>query len=65
MKKRELAQHVAETKGVAPGKAADQMDQVVNKLIRALKSGQTAHLPGLGTITPGKRWVFHRDSGER
>jgi nucleoid DNA-binding protein len=65
MKKRELAQHVAETKGVAPGTAADQMDQVVNELVRALKSGQAARLPGLGTIKPGKRWVFRRESGER
>ncbi len=65
MKKRELAQHAAEMHGVPPSTAADQMDQAVNKLIRTLKSGQTAHLPGLGTIKPGKRWVFRRESGER
>jgi len=70
MKKRELANHVAEQQGVAPARAADQVDRAVNKIIRALKNGQSARLPGLGTITPdadatGKRWVFRRESNER
>jgi nucleoid DNA-binding protein len=70
MKKRELAQHVAELQGLAPGKAADRVDKAVNKILRALKNGQSARLPGLGTITPtlgapGKKWVFHRESHER
>jgi nucleoid DNA-binding protein len=70
MKKRELAQHVAELQGVAPARAADRVDRAVNKIIRALKNGQSARLPGLGTITPdsdsaGKRWVFRRESNER
>jgi nucleoid DNA-binding protein len=68
MKKRELAQHVAELQGVEPGKAADRMDKAVHKIIRALKNGQSARLPGLGTISPqsapGKRWVFRSESGE-
>ena len=69
MKKRELALHVAELQGVEPGKAADRMDKAVNKIIRALKNGQIARLPGLGTITPqagasGRRWVFRRETGE-
>jgi nucleoid DNA-binding protein len=65
MKKRELAQHAAEIQGVCPGTAADQVDQAVNKIIRTLKSGQPARLPGLGTIKPGKRWIFRRESGDR
>ena len=65
MKKRELAQHAAEMHGVPPETAADQLDQAVNKLIRTLRSGQSARLPGLGIIEPGKRWVFRRESGER
>jgi nucleoid DNA-binding protein len=70
MKKQELAQHAAELNGVAPGKAADQVDKAVNRILKALKNGQSARLPGLGTITPtagapGKRWVFHRESHER
>jgi nucleoid DNA-binding protein len=62
MKKRELAQHLAELQGVAPGTAADRMDKAVNRILRALKNGQTARLPGLGTLTPGKRWIFRRES---
>lgn len=59
MKKAELANHEARRQRVAPGNAADQMDLVVNKIIRALRSGRPAELPGLGIISPGKRWVFH------
>ena len=59
MKKAELANHEGRRQRVAPGQAADQMDRVVNQIIRALRSGRAAELPGLGTIQPGKRWVFH------
>jgi DNA-binding protein len=70
MKKRELAERVAELQGLAPAEAADQVDKAVHKIIRALKSGQSARLPGLGTImpdlgAPGRRWLFKRDSDER
>ena len=59
MNKSELANHEARRQRVAPGNAADQMDRVVNRIIRALRSGRSAELPGLGTIQPGKRWIFH------
>jgi hypothetical protein len=65
MKKRELAEQVAKSQGIAPAAAADRMDQAVNQIVRALRKGQSARLPGLGTITPGKRWVLRRESGER
>jgi hypothetical protein len=59
MKKAELAIQEARRQRVAPGDAADQMDRAVNRIIRVLRSGQPAELPGLGTIQPGKRWTFH------
>ena len=59
MKKAQLANREARRQGVEAGNAADQMDRVVNRIIRALRSGRPAELPGLGTIQPGKRWVFH------
>jgi len=59
MKKSDLARDIGERHGVDPGDAADQMDRVVNQIIRALRSGRPAELPGLGIIQPGKRWVFH------
>jgi nucleoid DNA-binding protein len=58
MKKSELARDIGERRGVDPGDAADQMDRAVNKIVRALRQGKTARLPGLGTIKPGKPWTF-------
>ena len=59
MKKAELANHEARRQRVAPGNAADQMDRMVARIVRTLRSGRAAELPGLGTIHPGKRWIFH------
>jgi nucleoid DNA-binding protein len=58
MKKSDLAKEMARRKGGDPGQAADQLDSVVNAIIRTLRSGKPARLPGLGTITPGKQWTF-------
>jgi nucleoid DNA-binding protein len=58
MKKSDLARDIGERRGVEPGDAADQMDRAVNKIVRALRQGKAAHLPGLGTIKPGKPWTF-------
>ena len=65
MKKSDLIKQVARQRGVEPGAAADQMDKAVNKIVRALRSGHAARLPGLGTISPGKRWVFRPEPHER
>ena len=69
MKKSDLIKQVAKQRGVEPGNAADQVDKAVNQILRALRSGHAARLPGLGTITPqgavGKRWVFRQESHER
>jgi len=70
MKKSELIKQVAALRGVEPGAVADQVDQVVNEILRTLRRGQPAHLPGLGTIrpekgNPGRRWVFRPESHER
>jgi nucleoid DNA-binding protein len=58
MKKAQLAVQEGKRQQVEPGNAADQMDRVVNQIVQALRSGKMAELPGLGTIRPGKRWVF-------
>jgi hypothetical protein len=65
MKKAELANHEGRRRRVAPASAADQMDLAVNQIVRALRSGQSAELPGLGTIQPGKRWVFRPEKRKR
>ncbi len=66
MKKAELADYEGRRQRVAPGNAADQMDRVVTQIIRTLRKGGPAELPGLGIIEPSrkagetgrKRWVF-------
>ena len=64
MKKSDLARDVARRRGLKTGDAADQMDRVVNQIIRTLKAGRPARLPGLGTITPGKPWTFKPERNE-
>ena len=65
MKKTDLALTTARERGVPPETAADELDLAVNQLVRSLRSGQKAHLPGLGSILPGRRWVFRQDKNER
>jgi nucleoid DNA-binding protein len=64
MKKSDLAREVAKRKGLETADAADQMDRIVNQIIRKLKGGRPARLPGLGTITPGKHWTFQQERNE-
>ena len=64
MKKQELARDVAKRNGLRTGDAADQMDRVVSQIIRTLKRGRPARLPGLGTITPGRQWTFQQEQHE-
>jgi nucleoid DNA-binding protein len=58
MKKSDLATEIARRNGEDASHAADQLDSVVNGIIRKLRSGKAARLPGIGTITPGKQWTF-------
>lgn len=58
MKKPDLARTLAKRSGVEKEAAADQMDRVVTRIIRTLRRGHTAYLPGLGTLEPGKPWTF-------
>ena len=37
---------------------AAELDRVVTRIIRTLRSGKPARLPGLGTLKPGKQWTF-------
>lgn len=37
---------------------AAELDCVVARIIRTLRSGKPARVPGLGTINPGKHWIF-------
>ena len=61
MNKPAQAKRLGRERGLPPGDAADQLDRTVNEIIRTLRKGHSAHLPGLGTITPGKRWTLREE----
>lgn len=60
MKKSDLAKDIAKSQRLRTGDAADQLDIAVTRIIRTLKAGKPARLPGLGTILPGRPWTFRR-----
>lgn len=37
---------------------AAELDRVVTRIVRILRSGKPARLPGLGILKPGKQWTF-------
>jgi nucleoid DNA-binding protein len=50
MKKSDIAQQIARDTGLSQGEAADQLDEVVTSILKALKKGHSANLPGLGRL---------------
>jgi nucleoid DNA-binding protein len=58
MKKNDLAERLAKQAGVSKPDAADQLDRVVHAILRSLRKGQPASLPGLGTFLPGEKPGF-------
>lgn len=57
MKKPEMARRLARQVGVSNAEAADQLDQVVNQILKKLRKGQAAPFPGLGRFTLGPKGV--------
>jgi nucleoid DNA-binding protein len=55
MKKTDLAGRLAQRRHITKAEAADQLDGVVHRILRKLRSGKPATLPGLGTISPGRK----------
>ncbi len=55
MKKNDLAERLASRTRTSPGAAADQLDQIVHRILQSLRVGKPAALPGLGTFTPANR----------
>jgi len=65
MKKSDLIRQMGREDGGDRGDAADRMDRAVTQIIRTLRRGKPARLPGLGTITPGKQWTFQAEKHDR
>jgi nucleoid DNA-binding protein len=53
MKSTDIAQQIARETGISQGEAADQLDEVITSILKTLKKGRSARLPGLG--------LFRRD----
>jgi len=54
MKKTDLAARLARSSRISPAEAADRLDRVVHDILKHLKKGENASLPGLGTFKPGR-----------
>jgi nucleoid DNA-binding protein len=58
MKKQDLAARLARKARLSRAAAADRLDRFIHDIIAELRSGNPVSLPGLGTITPGKKLNF-------
>lgn len=67
MKKPDIAKRMARQTGLSQAEAADRLDHVVHQILRNLRQGKEASLPGLGTFTPrpGGKVAFQRHGGKR
>jgi hypothetical protein len=59
MKKEQLARRLARESGITPAAAADQLDRILNDILKRVRRGQSASLPGLGTFWPGPQPQFY------
>jgi hypothetical protein len=63
MKREQLARRLAKQSGITPAAAADQLDQVLNGILKRVRHGHSASLPGLGTFLPGPKPEFYFEEG--
>ena len=65
MNKSDLVRRLAKQTNRSKAEAADQVDRVVHQIVRDLRKGRPAQLPGLGRFKPGEKWRFQFDPGGR
>jgi nucleoid DNA-binding protein len=63
MKKPELAKRLARQSNSTVSQAADRLDWMVGEIVRRLKQGEPARLPGVGAFTRTRdgRLAFERE----
>jgi len=63
MNKPEIAKRLARRAGCSVGQAADCLDNTVRQILRDLRRGKQARLPGLGEFTRdgAGNLVFHKE----
>lgn len=56
MKRKELARELARLEHLTPGRAQDEVDELVYEIIRKLRAGKPVKLPGVGKlVTAGEK----------
>jgi nucleoid DNA-binding protein len=65
MKKVQLARRLAKDSQLTTAAAADQIDRVVNDLLKRVRKGQSVSLPGLGTFFPDRQQDFQFDRAKK
>jgi len=63
LKKEQLARRLARQSGITQAAAADQLDRILSDILKRLRRGQSASLPGLGTFWPGPKPEFYFEQG--
>lgn len=58
MDRDELTTRLAKEAGVTRAAAADQLDQVIHRILTKLRRGKPVALPGLGQFLPGHGFRF-------
>jgi len=62
MKKEQLARRLAKESNITTAAAADQLDRVINDILKRVRGGQTASLPGLGIFHPDRKSGYRFDA---
>lgn len=56
MRMDELIKQLAAASEITPAKAADEIDKLIYQILKKLRQGQTARIPGLGEFLPGRQF---------
>lgn len=57
MKREELARQLAERRHISRAEACDELDQMVHQILKALRQGEPADMPGVGRLTSAESSV--------
>ncbi len=52
IKREDLARALAERSRLTQGEAQDELDRLVHGIVRSLRRGRAAEMPGIGRLTP-------------
>jgi Bacterial DNA-binding protein len=69
MKKDQIARRLAKEAKISTAAAADQLDRIVSDILKRLRRGKSASIPGLGWFRAGRGQDFRfegpRDAGSK